>query len=91
MATLTNLYYILFAPDCQIVAAFADPNEAINYVLAQSDTYGFVPNADLLICNYAHTCILTILNDDYPADRDYEAHLVTDCGVHINDPRNTRL
>jgi hypothetical protein len=56
-----HMFFIYFAPDQTLVAAFADANEAINYVLAHHDTYGFVPNQDLIITDASAIPKLSVL------------------------------
>jgi len=56
-----SMFFVLFTPDASIVAAFANHNDAINFILAHSNTYGFVPNQDMVITDMHQQPILSVL------------------------------
>ena len=57
-----QMFFILFAPQDILVAGFAEADDAINYVLNHLDTYGFVPNHDMVITNAQHEPILSLVS-----------------------------
>ena len=65
--TYLTMFFVLFAPEDKLVAAFADANDAINYVLTHEETYGFVPNDDFVITDWLRTPKLSVL---VPCDGD---------------------
>jgi len=56
-----RMFFVYFAPDRDLVAAFAYPHDAVDYVLAHEAEFGFVPNRDLIITDASGYPKLSVL------------------------------